>query len=105
MGEVRDPQLVRPLGGEVLLDGIGGPFSGGVRSGGPHLPCPLDASDPQPAHQPGDLVAADVMARSPGGDPQLARPMDRVVGVPQRQRQRHQHGVAQRPGRRRPALG
>jgi hypothetical protein len=34
-------------------------------------------------NQPGDLVAADVVAGAPGRLPQLARPVDPVVVLPQ----------------------
>ena len=105
MGQVRDPQLVGPLGGEVPLDEIDGPASFGVRPGGSHLLCPLDALDPELSHEPSEVVAADVVAGSPSGYPQLACPIDRIVGLPQRQQHRHQLSVAHSPRRLRPALG
>ena len=94
VGQIGDPQPVRPFGGEGPLDKIGGPCRFGIGPGGAHRLCPLDASDPELAHQAGHLVAADVVPGASGGDPQLTRPVHRVVGLPQHQQQRHQLGVA-----------
>ena len=94
MGEVRDPQPVRGVGCEVTLDEVGGPLSGRVRPGGAHPFLPLDACDSESSHKPGDLVAADVVPGASGGDPQLAGPIDRVVGLPQRQQDRHHLRIA-----------
>ncbi len=69
MGQIGDPQPVRRVGGEVPLDEVGRPCGLGVRPSGAHPFFPLDAPDIEQAHQAGDLVAADVVTGSPGGDP------------------------------------
>ena len=79
-----------------------GPPRCGVGAGRVHPAGPLDSPDAHLAHQPGDLVPADVVPAAVGGDPQLARPIDRVVGLPQRQQHRHHRSVAHRARRRRP---
>ena len=101
MGEIGDPQPVRGVRGEVPLDEIGRPCRSGIRPGGAYPLLALDTPYIQPTHQAGDLVAAG----SPGRDPQLARPIDAVVGLPQDQQQRHHLRVAHRTRRRRAALG
>ena len=47
------------------------------------LVSPPYAGDPSVAHQPGDLIAADVMPGAAGGLPQLAGTVDAVVVLPQ----------------------
>ena len=55
---------------------------------------PFDAGGP---HQPGDLVAAHVVTGPAGGFPQLARPVDPVVVLPQLHQGRTQDGVTAGP--------
>ena len=74
LGEVRDPQPVRGIGGEVAVDEIGWPCRLGVRHGGAHPLFPPHAPDIELFHEPGDLVAADIVPDAPCRDPQLARP-------------------------------
>jgi len=81
--------------------------SGGdrIRPGCAHLFGAPDAVDPGAAHQPGDLVTADVQAGAAGGTPELAGSVDAVVVLAQRDQLRDQCGVAARSGRGRPGLG
>jgi len=63
VGEVRHPELVRPLRAEVTVHAIGWPLGGRVRRRrAPRLAAPLGALDAVGAHQPLDAVAADVDA-------------------------------------------
>jgi len=71
--QIGDPQLVRRGGGEVPVDEVRRPQRFGIRSGGEQLARPGGAADPDAAHQPVDLVAADLVPRSLGGEPQLVR--------------------------------
>lgn len=49
-------------GGEVALDQVRLSSHADVRARGPHSPGPGDSVNARAAHQPGDLVAADVVA-------------------------------------------
>jgi len=65
VGQVGDPQLVGPLGGEVALDEVGPPSGLGI---GPRRPPRLAASlrplDALAAHQPLNPSASHLLARS-----------------------------------------
>ena len=70
------------------------PLSGRVRLGGLALlasPEPLDAGQ---AHEPVHLVTSDVVAGASRCLPELAHPIDPEVRLPDRDQQRHQHGIA-----------
>jgi len=61
--EVADPQAVRSVSREVPLYEIGALLSVWIGDGGPPWPpAPLGASNALLAHQPGDSVAADLLA-------------------------------------------
>ena len=63
VGEVADPQAIRSVGGELSVDearALVRLWIGDRRL--PRLPAPLRAPDPRLAHQPGDVVAADMLA-------------------------------------------
>ena len=90
-GQVGDPQLVRGGRGELpLRPGPGAaPATGSGRVVRTRL-VRRAPSMPAGAHQPGDLVAADVEPGPAGGLPQLAGPVDAVVVLPQRHQLRGQ---------------
>jgi hypothetical protein len=59
--EIRHPQAIRPLSGEVTVHTVRRPQRRGVWGrGAPRLAAPLCALDPPGAHQPLDAVAADL---------------------------------------------
>jgi hypothetical protein len=63
VAEVADPQPVWRLGGEVALHEIRALLGGRVRDrGAPRLRAPLRARQARSAHQPRDLVTADLLA-------------------------------------------
>ena len=80
VGEIRDPERVRCCRGEVAVHQIRSPPHVRIGTGGEHLlPLTADTCDAQLAHQPGDLVAADVMTR-PAGRPSRASAPRRPCG-------------------------
>src|SRR5262245_45613630 len=78
---------------------------GGVRSGGAAPFAATRSGDAGGAHVPGDLITSDVVAGTAGCFPQLARPVDAVVVLPQLAQRWADHGVTAGPRRRRPGLG
>src|SRR5262249_18926429 len=89
--------------GELAADQIRVPRCGRIRLGGAHpfaAPRPVDAGG---AHEPGHLIAADVVTGPTCRLPQLAHPVDAVVVLPQRHQGRPQDGVT--AGRRRRGAG
>ena len=103
--EVGDPQLVGGRRGEVALDQIGMPPGARVGLGGADpfaATHPFDAGGP---HQPGHLIAAHVVTGPACRFPQLVRPVDAVVVLPQLDQGRTQDGVTAGPLRRTAGLG
>src|SRR5215207_6192167 len=105
VGEVRHPLLVGSGGGEVPLHQIRPPHVRWISLGREPLDGAGGAPDAELAHEPGNVLATDVVAGLASRGGQLAAPVDRVVADPQRQQQRHEHRVGERPGRQRPGLG
>jgi hypothetical protein len=81
VGEVRDPGPVRRLGDEVAVDQVRGAFGGPVLDGGDDLPAADSAGDAEFAHQPLDGAAGDLVALPAQVVPDLAGPVDAVVGL------------------------
>ena len=104
-GEVGDPQPVRGRCGEVAAHQIAGALRAGGGLGGAHPALAGRPGDAGGAHQPGDLVAADVMAGPAGRRPELAGPVDPPVGRPDRHQRRSHRPVAASPLRLGPRLG
>ena len=67
-GDVRYPQPIRPIDGELPVDQIVVGLAFGSRLVQPLPAAPIDALHTGVAHQPGDPLAADVDA---GPEPQL----------------------------------
>ena len=103
--EVGYPGAIRSGGGEVTLDEVRGAHRRRVGAGGEPFASPTGAANAGDAHQPGDLVAAHLEAGLAGRLGQLAAPVDGIVLDEQRHQQRDQHGVSDRPRRRRAGLG
>ena len=103
-GQICDPQLVRRGGGEVAAHQVRVPRHARVWRGGAHPLGAPHALDTLGAHQPGDLVAADVVTRASRGLPDLPCPVDPVVGFPQLPHHRAHHRVTSGTGRWLPAL-
>jgi hypothetical protein len=81
VGEVRDPQRIRPVGGELALHEIGPTDRSGVGDrGAPGLAAPLGALDAGRAHQPLDAVATDLDAFPAQRLPRPPVPVGVVVG-------------------------
>ncbi len=98
--QIGDPQLVRGRGSEVPAHQVRVPRHARVGLGGADplgAPNPLD---PSGAHQPRDLVAADVMAPASGGLPDLPGAVNPVVVLPQLTHHRAHHLIALGTGRR-----
>src|SRR5215217_5068054 len=86
IGEVGHPQLVDPSGSmPATLDQVRVPRRGlvALRSHGA-MPPADGAGDPGQTHQPGHLVAAEVVAGAASRMPQLAGTVDAPVVLPQR---------------------
>jgi hypothetical protein len=82
VGEVADPEPVRPWSAEVALDQVGP--AGGLRvgrCGAPGLTAPLGALDSCLAHQPLHAAATDLLARPAQGDPGAPVAVGAVVGL------------------------
>ena len=82
-------------------------WRGGARvglGGADSFPPPY-AGDPSVAHQPGDLIAADVMPGAAGGLPQFASTVDPVIVLPQLRHDRSHHRIPLGPCRGGPRLG
>lgn len=75
-----------------------------IRPGGLHPLRPPRALDPRSAHESGRLVPADRDPRPAGRFPELADPVDPVVGLPELDQLRDQFLVPQRPRRGRARL-
>ena len=95
--QIGDPQLIGRGRGEVPAHQIGMARGGGVRFGGADPFAAPHTGDPGSPHEPGDLVPAEVVAGTAGGFPQLARPVDAVVVLPQLHQGRTHDGVTLRP--------
>ena len=81
VSEVRDPQLIGPLGAEVALDEIGRTVGRRVGLGGaPRLASALGALDAVGAHQPLNVVTPDRFAGPPERLPHPPIPVGVVVG-------------------------
>ena len=76
-----------------------------VRLGGADPVAATDPSIPAALHQSGDLIALHVMACPTCRFPQLVRPVDAVVVLPQLDKGRTQDGVALGPLRQAAGLG
>ncbi len=81
VGDVGDPEAVRGGGAEHPLDEGGRPRGERRWDGRPLGLATHGADEAETAHQPADLVAADVDALAAEGVPQLARAIDSVVGA------------------------
>jgi len=103
--QIRDPQLVRSGCGERALDQIRVTRRGRVGFGGADSFAAPYAFDASGTHQPGHLISPDVMAGSAGCFPQLARPVDAVVVLPELAQRRPKLGVTLGSCRRSPGLG
>jgi len=77
--QISDPQLVGRGGGEIPTDKVGVPLRPWYRSGGADPFGATRTFDAGRAHQPGDLIAADVVTSPAGGFPQLAGTVDAVM--------------------------
>ena len=96
VGEIRDPELVRPGCLEAPLDEIRQPAHElGLRCL-PALGAALGAADPGLAHEPGDAVTPDLVPGAAQREPGLARPVGLVVGQVQLTDQRQQPLVLDR---------
>jgi hypothetical protein len=103
--QVGHPELVRGSRGEVAVHQVRVPRRGWVSFGGPHpfaAPDPLNACGP---HQPGHLIATDVMTIATSRFPEFAGPIDAVVVFPELAQRRPEDGVAQGPRRWDPGFG
>src|SRR5450755_1762557 len=77
------------------------PAGAAVPMRGPDALATQRALDPGLTHQPGSLVTANVDPGAPGGLPQLPRPIDLIVGLPQLHQPQTKLSVAHSaPGRR-----
>ncbi len=75
IGQVGNPQLIRPIGHELAVDQVRMPLGCRIGASGTDPTSPPHSFDAQLAHQSGDLVPADGMAGTPCGFPQLVRPI------------------------------
>lgn len=100
-----DPQLVGGCRAEVTLDQIGMPPRTRARRGGADPSAATHPFDARRPHQPGHLIAAHVVTGPACRFPQLVRPVDAVVVLPQPDQGRTQHGITLGPLRCRPGLG
>src|SRR4051794_22724452 len=80
--QVGHPQRVRPVGRELPVHQVRRPRGIRVGPGGKNfLAQPGHPFDAQLAHEPGDLVAADVVAAASGGLPELVGSVDLPVRI------------------------
>lgn len=79
--EIGDPQAVGHLGGELPVDEVGMAVRAQVGPGGADLLAAGGAADVELAHQPGNLIAPDVLTDPVQGLPHLAHAVGLVVVV------------------------
>src|SRR5512142_576202 len=103
--EVRHPQPVGLAGAELALDQVGVTAGAAVPARRSDPLGPPGALDPGLAHEPPRLITPDIDSRAPGGLPELPRPIDLVVGLPDLHQPRHQLLIALSTRRRHPVLG
>lgn len=103
--QVGDPKPVRGRRGELPLHEVRVPRRRRTRPGGLDPLRPSRTLDACCAHQPGGLVSADHDPRPVGGFPELADPIDAVVGLPELDQLRDQLFVPRRPSRGGTGLG
>ena len=92
--QIGDPQLVGGGRGEVAADQVGVTRAGRIGPAGADLLAASGAFDAGDAHQPGGLVAADVVTGANCRFPQLAGAVDPVVVLPDPDQNRDHRGVA-----------
>ena len=103
--QIRYPEPVRGARGELPLHQVRVPRRRRIRPRRLDPLRPPRALDPRSAHQPGGLVAADHDPRAAGSFPELADPVDAVVGLPEFDQLGDQLLVPHRAGGRRAGLG
>jgi hypothetical protein len=100
VGEVRDPQLIGPVGREVAVDEVGAACRRRVRRGrAPRFAAPLGALDALAAHQALDAVTPDVLAGPKQGLPGASVAVGVVIGRVHLADPLKQPLILHRPGR------
>jgi hypothetical protein len=95
--QVGYPQLIGSVGSEVAADQVRVAGHTLLGSGGADPLGAPHALDPGGAHQPSDLVPADVVSGTLGGLPDLPSAVDPIVVLPQLAHHRSHHGITLGP--------
>src|SRR5690606_17232848 len=81
--QIGHPQLVRRIRPEYPVHEIRMPRHSRVRLRSFHALVPAHALNPEGFHEPGDLITADIDARTLRGFPELPHAIDGVVRFPE----------------------
>src|SRR5690606_4562484 len=79
VGDVGDPELLRPLSNEPSFHKVGTLIVSDRRTGGDQLATSANTLEASDLHQPRDLVATHLASYMPHGVPHLPDPIDAVV--------------------------